>query len=168
MTISIVAAVARNGVIGKAGGLPWRLSADLGYFKRLTMGHHMVMGRKTFESIGRPLPGRTSVVVTRGIAQFPEGVIVARSIDDAIAACVGDDEIFVTGGAEIYRQAFPLADRLYITEVDAVVDGDTHFPEIKADEWHVVSREQRQADEKNEYGFAFVVYARTWGQAGTA
>lgn len=160
MTITIIAAVARNGVIGRAGALPWRLSAELGYFKRLTMGHHIVMGRKTFDSIGRALPGRTTVVVTRGAARFPEGVVITRSIDEGIAACAGDDEVFIIGGAEIYRQALTLADRLCLTEVDAVVDGDTYFPEFDRNEWRVVSREERGADEKNEFPFAFVTWER--------
>lgn len=149
--VTIVAAVARNGVIGRDGGLPWHLPGDLRRFKRLTMGGTLVMGRKTYESIGRPLPGRTTVVVTRQPDWSVEGVVVARSVKEALEAA-GDGEVFVVGGAEIYRQTMEVADALEITEVDAEPEGDTHFPEI-SHPWRMVRREV-------EDGLTFVRYER--------
>ncbi len=143
MQISIIAAMAENGVIGRDGQLPWHLKADLQRFKRLTMGHTIIMGRKTWESIGRPLPGRRMVVVTRQNGYQAEGVQVAASLDDALALArlAGDEEAFIIGGAEIYRLALPLADRLYLTRVLAPVEGDTTFPEFDASHWRLVESE---------------------------
>ena len=138
MTVTIVAAVGRNGVIGVDGGLPWHLPDELRRFKELTMGHVLVMGRKTYESIGRPLPGRTTVVVTRKPDWRPgaDGVLVAHSVAGAIAAGEAvDDEVFVVGGAEVYAAALPLTDRLALTFVDAEPDGDTFFPPVDWEEW---------------------------------
>src|SRR5262245_13659219 len=131
MRISIIAAIATNGVIGRGGKLPWHLSDDLKRFKRLTMGHTIVMGRKTWESIGRPLPGRRTVVLTRQSEYLvPDGVHLASSLDDALdlAESAGDDDAFIVGGEELYRWALPRADRFYFTEVAADVDGDAYFP----------------------------------------
>ena len=126
--ISIIVAMAQNRTIGVNNTLPWRCPEDLRHFKALTMGHHMIMGRKTFESIGRPLPGRTTVVVTRDRELNIEGCLVAHSLPDALAACSNDSQIFIVGGAEIYAQAMPLVDTLYITEIQQDVTGDAHFP----------------------------------------
>ena len=157
--ISLVAALARNGVIGIENRLPWKLSDDLKYFKALTLGHHILMGRKTYESIGRPLPGRTTVIITRGGSPAPDGCVVAHSISDAIAACKDDEEIFFVGGADLYRQALSLADRLYLTEIQAEVEGDAWFPEFNRAQWKEVSRERR-TDEASGLEYHFVVYDR--------
>jgi dihydrofolate reductase len=163
MRISIIAAIATNGVIGRDGKLPWHLSDDLKRFKRLTMGHTIIMGRKTWESIGRPLPGRKSVVVTRHADYaVPEGVHTARNLDEAlgIAQSAGDDEAFIVGGSELYRWALPRADRFYFTEVAADVEGDAYFPlnfdSFDWDEWEHLETEAHEADANNEYAFVFV------------
>lgn len=156
----------KSRVIGRGGQLPWRLSADLKRFKALTMGHHIVMGRKTFESIGRPLPGRVSLVLSRQPVSnwarniAASGVLTAASVDDALAQAAGDDEVFVVGGAEIYALALPRAERLYVTWVDADVEGDTFFPQVDWGQWRPVSEEPHAADAKNEYPFRFAVYDR--------
>ncbi len=164
MRISIIVAAAENGVIGRGGELPWRLSADLRRFKQVTMGHTVIMGRRTWESIGRPLPGRKTVIVTRNAGYSTEfqDVNIAQSIDAAIqkAAQVGDDEAFIVGGAELYWAALPQADRLYFTRVNANVEGDTSFPEVAWNQWRLIESEQHSADDKNEYPFAFEVYER--------
>jgi len=153
--VSLIVAMAKNRVIGMNNTLPWHLPADLKHFKALTMGHHIVMGRKTYESIGKPLPGRFSVVVTRN-SKF-EGCIIADSLDAAIAACGNDDEIFVIGGAELYRQAIHLADRIYLTEIDAEISGDAHFTDFDLRQWQEISRDSHAPDEKNQYSYHFVV-----------
>ncbi len=160
MTVSIIAAVAVNGVIGREGGLPWRLSADLKRFKALTMGHHVVVGRRTWESIGRPLPGRTLVVVSRTLERPVDGVLVAGSFAEALRAARGDTEVFVAGGAEIYRLALPLADRIYLTRVHASVDGDTQFPEMEWAAWRRVGADDQAADERNDHPSTFEVWER--------
>lgn len=163
MRLSIIVAVADNGVIGRDNDLPWRLSADLQRFKTLTMGHHLLMGRKTFASLGRALPGRTMVVISRGQPSLPAGVRLAHSLDEAVemARSNGDDEAFVAGGAEIYAQALPTADRLYLTRVHTSCEGDTLFPAWEQDEWRQVSREDRPADDRNAHPYSFLVYERT-------
>ena len=143
MTVTIVAAVGRNGVIGVDGGLPWHLPDELQRFKELTMGHVLVMGRKTYESIGRPLPGRTTVVVTRRPDWRPgaDGVLVVHSLAAAIEAGEAvDDEVFVVGGAEVYAAALPLTDRLALTFVDTEPEGDTFFPAVDWEEWRETAR----------------------------
>ena len=159
MKITLIAAVARNGVIGRDNALPWRLSADLKRFKRLTMGRSVIMGRKTYESIGKPLPGRKFIVVSRNWAAAPEGVTLARSIEEALEAA-GGDEVFILGGSEVFRLTLPLADRLHLTLVDADVVGDTFFPEIDPSVWTLVSREDHEADDTNEHPMSFLVYDR--------
>ena len=147
MRVTIVAAVARNGVIGVDGGLPWRLPDDLRRFKELTLGHVLVMGRTTYESIGRPLPGRTTVVVTRNEGWDPgsEEVLVAHGVSEAIeAAAAIDDDVFVVGGAQVYADALPLADRLELTWVDAEPYGDTRFPEVEWADWRELRREEAE------------------------
>lgn len=158
--VSLIVAMAKNRVIGVNNTLPWHLPADLKHFKALTMGHHIVMGRKTYESIGKPLPGRTAVVVTRNADYAPPGVIVASSLEAAIAACGDDAEIFVIGGAELYRQAIALADRIYLTEIDADIDGDAHFTELDRMLWQETGRVSHAPDEKNLHPYQFVVYDR--------
>jgi dihydrofolate reductase len=166
MRVAIIAAVADNGVIGRGGGLPWHLPADLARFKRLTLGHHLLMGRKTFESIGRALPGRTTVVLSRGRPELPAGVRLAASLAEALAVAeaAGDSEPFVAGGEAIYREALPRAGRLYLTRVHAAPDGDARFPpvdlETPASLWRRVESESRPADAANPLPLTFEVYER--------
>jgi dihydrofolate reductase len=152
--------MSENRVIGRGGGLPWRLSADLRRFKRLTMGHHIVMGRKTYESIGRPLPGRTSVVISRDATYAPDAVLVARSMDQAKRLAADDSEVFFIGGGEVYRQVLPEIDRIYLTMVHAVIDGDTFFPDLDLSTWQLVESVRAASDEKNEYDHSFLIYDR--------
>jgi dihydrofolate reductase len=164
MRISIIVPVAENGVIGRGGQLPWRLSADLQRFKRLTMGHTIIMGRRSWESIGRPLPGRRTVVVTRKPdyrVRFA-GVAVVSSLDHAmqVAEKAGDSEAFIIGGAELYRDALPRAYRLYFTRVRANVEGDTRFPDVDWSEWRMTESELLHADEKNDYPTTFEIHER--------
>lgn len=162
MRLSIIVALARNGTIGKDGDLPWRLSADLKRFKRITMGHHLLMGRKTFESIGRPLPGRTTVVVSRGRPELAEGVHLVSSIEAGLelAREAGEEELFVAGGAEVFAAVLDRADRLYLTRVEAEVDGDTFFPELDESKWRRVSSETHDANDRNEFPTSFQVLDR--------
>ncbi len=160
MRLSIIVAVATNGVIGRDNKLPWHLSTDLKRFKTLTTGHTVIMGRKTFDEIGRkPLPNRTNIVVSR--SAVPDGLFVA-SIDEALARIPRtDDEAFIIGGAEIIRQTMAIAERMYITQVHADVAGDTFMPEFDdVDEWRLVDREDFEADAKNDYPFSFLIYDR--------
>ena len=159
--VSLIVAMAKNRVIGVNNTLPWHLPADLKRFKSLTMGHHIVMGRKTYESIGKPLPGRTSVVVTRNPDYSVPGVIMENSLEAAIAACGDDEDIFVIGGAELYRQAVTLADRIYLTEIEAEISGDAHFTELDSKQWQETGRESHDRDEKNAYKYHFVIYDRS-------
>jgi dihydrofolate reductase len=152
--------MARNRVIGANGAIPWHLPDELKQFQRLTMGHHIIMGRKTWESIGRPLPGRTSVIVTRQRGYRAPEALVASSLDDAIGACGDDNEIFVIGGAELYQQALPLAGRLYLTTVEAEIPGDTTMPEFRAGDWREVSAIGHPADARHRYPFRYVIYER--------
>lgn len=160
MTISIIVAMTADRVIGRDNTLPWRLPADLRRFKRLTLGHHLVVGRKTWESIGRPLPGRKMVVITRQRKFRADGVEVVHSVDDALAVARenGEDEVFIAGGEEIYRQTLARAHRLYLTRVHATIEGDAFFPEYDAAAWTEVEREDRAADEKNPHAFSFITY----------
>ncbi|MFC1774605.1 type 3 dihydrofolate reductase [Pseudomonadota bacterium] len=160
MRISLIVALARNRVIGRDNQLPWRLSADLQHFKRLTMGRPIVMGRKTCESIGKPLPGRTNIVVTRNSSFSAEGCRVVHSIDEALVAAGGADEVMIMGGENLYSQLLPRADRLYLTEVQAEVSGDAWFPELDQTQWQELERESHRADENNEFDYDFVVLAR--------
>jgi len=152
--------MARNRVIGAMGKIPWHLPDELTLFKRLTMGHHLIMGRKTFESIGRLLPGRTSVIVTRQAGYSVPGAVVAHSLEAAIEACAGDEEIFVIGGAEIYRSALALADRIYLTTVDAEPAGDTWMPELDANEWSESSSKSFAADARHACNYRHSVLDR--------
>jgi dihydrofolate reductase len=166
MRISLIAALSTNNVIGRDNAIPWRLSTDLKRFKALTMGHHLIMGRKTWASVGRPLPGRISVVVTRDPQFEAEGAIVVHSLEDAlrVAAQGGEREAFIAGGAEIYGQSLHTAHRMYLTRVHAEVEGDTFFPEFDdVTEWQLTDAEHFEADEKNEYPFSFLTYDRAGG-----
>lgn len=154
MAVVIVAAVGRNGVIGVDGGLPWRIPEDLARFKQMTMGHALVMGRATFDSIGRPLPGRSNIVLTRRPGWAYEGVDTAGSLEEAIAiAEARGQEVFIAGGADVYAQALGIADSMELTEVDASPEGDTYFPEVEWALWEETSREEHP-------GFSFVTYRR--------
>jgi dihydrofolate reductase len=159
--VSLIVAMARNRVIGINNTLPWRCPDDLKHFKALTMGHHIVMGRKTYESIGKPLPGRTTVIVTRNARLKVDGCLVAHSLKEAISLCGADNEVFVVGGAEIYAQALPLADKLYLTEIQKDVIGDAEFPEFNLSEWREVSREIHHQEMPEPLGFYFVEYQRS-------
>ncbi len=158
--ISILVAMARNRTIGVNNTLPWRCPDDLKHFKALTMGHHMIMGRKTFDSIGKPLPGRTTVVVTRDRNLKVEGCVVVNSLQDAITACQGDNEVFIVGGADIYAQSLQLADTLYITEIQQEVEGDAHFPEFDRSAWQETAREVRSQETPQRLDYHFVAYRR--------
>ena len=158
--LSLIVAMAKNRVIGANNRIPWHLPNELKLFKSLTMGHHIVMGRKTYESIGRLLPGRTTVIVTRQKDYAVEGAIVAHSIAGAIAACEGDDEVFVIGGADLFHETLPIADRLYLTTVDAEPEGDTFMPEFDPAEWQEASAEAFGKDEKHAYPYRLAVLER--------
>lgn len=164
--LALIVAAAENGVIGRNNALPWYLPEDLRYFKRVTMGKPIIMGRKTFESIGKPLPGRTNIVITRNPVFLAEGVKVVSSLAAAlelaqhIAQVDGIEEAVVIGGAGIYQAALPFADRLYLTEVHASVEGDAELPAIDWTQWREVSREEHAAQAPNQYDYSFVCYER--------
>jgi dihydrofolate reductase len=157
---SIIAAVAQNRVIGRSGKIPWHLPEDTAYFKRTTMGHALIMGRRTLEAIGKPLPGRGNIVLTRNPAYSRQGVIVAHSAEEALERSRGAAEIFVIGGAEIYALFFPMADRLYITHIDADIKGDELFPAFQAGEWECVRSDPGVMDAANGLPHRFCVYER--------
>jgi len=159
MTISIIVAIGENNAIGKNNQLLWHLPADLRHFKNITSGHTIIMGRKTFDSVGKPLPNRRNIVVTRQDINI-EGCEVVKSIDEAIALCKGEDEVFIGGGAEIYRLAMAKTDRIYLTIVHKVFDADTFFPEINFSEWVETAHEDRQPDEKNKLPYSFITLER--------
>ncbi len=162
MFISLIAAVLKNRVIGKKNKLPWHLPADFAHFKKLTMGHPVIMGKNTFLSIGKPLPNRTNIVLVND-GFTAEGCLIARSLDDALALAkksTGGEEIFIIGGASVYAQFLPRANRLYLTFIDAGFDGDAYFPEWNKNEWREASREPHAPDEKNPYAYTFVTFER--------
>ncbi|MBN56486.1 MAG: dihydrofolate reductase [Thalassolituus sp.] len=160
----MIVAVAENGVIGRNNSLPWYLPNDLKYFKQTTMGKPVIMGRKTYESIGKPLPGRTNIVITRQADYQPEGVKVVNSVEaakelaESVCLIDGQDEAMIMGGAEIYALSLPYTDRLYLTEVHADVQGDAFFPEYDKSRWQEVAREDFAAEGPNPYSYSFVVY----------
>lgn len=162
MSTSLIVAVAANGAIGKDGDLPWRLPADLRHFKRLTMGHHLIIGRRTWESIGVVLPGRTMVVVTRDPDYRPgvEGVLIAHSLEEALRLSEGDDEPFVAGGKALYREALDVVDRIYLTQIHEDFEADTFFPAFDAGRWVVTAEEHHEPDEKNKYPHTFLTLDR--------
>lgn len=161
MTVSLIVAAARNDVIGRDGTLPWHLPDDLKRFRALTTGHHVIMGRATHESIGRPLPGRTNVVLTRSPSYTAEGCTVVHALGEALSAAraAGEEEAFVIGGARVYEAALPRADRVYLTRVDAEVRGDVRLPPLGPG-WTEIAREERPADARHEHAFAFTVLER--------
>jgi len=160
MTISIIVAASENNVIGAAGDLPWRLSDDLKRFKAMTMGKPIVMGRKTWDSIGRPLPGRQNVVVTRQAGFVAEGCDIVASMEEALTLTAGAEEVMVIGGSQVYALFLPDAERLYLTRVHAEVEGDAFFPEIDASVWRLVGDEPHSADDGNVFDFSFRTYER--------
>jgi len=160
MTVTIIAALGQNRVIGKDTRMPWHISNDLKRFKALTLGHPVVMGRKTFQSIGKPLPGRDNIVITRSHAFVAPGCRVVHSLAGALTAAQGATEVFVIGGAEIYALALPLADRLQLTEVDAAIDGDAYFPDFDRSAWREVSREPGSTAAPDRLRYDFVTYER--------
>jgi len=162
MIVSAIVATAKNNIIGKDNDIPWYLPADLKYFKKTTLHHHIIMGRNSFESIGRPLPKRTNIVVTRNPFYVATGCIVVHSIEEGLEIAQNNEETeaFIIGGAQIYKQSMDLWDRLYLTEVDLEVEGDTAFPELDPSAWKEVSREAHAADEKNEHDYVFRVLER--------
>ena len=157
--VSIIVAVAQNGVIGDKNALLWHISEDMRFFKRTTSGHPVIMGRKTYESLGRPLPNRTNVVISR-TADHIEGCTVARSLEEAVAMFPAEEEVFIIGGAQIYTLALSVADRIYITRVEHDYEGDTSFPAWNESEWQLKSREAYPCGEKYPYPFAFECYDR--------
>lgn len=167
MRIALVVAVAENGVIGSGGGLAWKISDDLKWFKKITLGKPIVMGRKTFDSIGRALPGRANIVVTRSRGFAAGGVTVAKSVDDALRVAAeageaaGAEEVCVIGGGEIYRQTLARAGRIYLTRVEARVEGDVSFPPLNAEEWRETSAGGCGAGERNQYSCRFFILDRT-------
>lgn len=158
--IAFVVAFDRRRVIGKAGGLPWRLPDDMKRVRALTVGKPLIMGRRTYDSIGRPLPQRTNIVLTRDPGFRADGVLVARNVDDALRLAGDAPEVIVFGGADIFRAFLPMADRLYLTEVDADVGGDTFFPEIDLRDWREVERVEHPKDERHPYAFRFLTLDR--------
>ena len=162
MDIALIVAVAENGVIGRDGGLPWRLSGDLRYFKSVTMGKPIIMGRKTYQSIGRPLPGRPNIVVSRNPDFAADGIDVLATLSGAVsqAATLPGDEAMIIGGAALYADALPIATRIYLTEVHADVEGDVRFPAVDRAEWTEISRERHPVSEKDEFEHSFVVLER--------
>jgi len=156
--LSIIVATDELGLIGKDNDLPWRLSADLQYFRRITMGKPLIMGRNTHESIGRVLPGRQNIILTRDENYMAKGCDVVHTLKSALAHCKDSDEVIVMGGASLYKQFLPQADRLYLTLVHAKLEGDTWFPEWYDIDWQEVSRETHQSDDKNEFDYSFITY----------
>jgi dihydrofolate reductase len=163
MIISAIVATGKNRVIGSNNEIPWYLPADLIYFKKTTIGHPIIMGRNTFHSIGRPLPKRTNIVITRDLFFSAEGILVAHNIEEALelAEDTGAPEAFIIGGGQVYNQSTDFWDKIYLTEVDIDAKGDTFFPEINDSEWREISREAHAPDEKNEHHYTFIVLERT-------
>lgn len=160
MEISIIVATSKNNVIGKEGGIPWHLSSDLKRFKALTTGHPIVMGRRTFESIGRPLPGRRNIVISNSVNAI-DGCDIMKSVDELLNDNSLDGKVFIIGGGEIYKQFLPYAKKVYLTEVETeIADGDTFFPGLNPMEWIEVGRESHEANEKNDFNYSFVDYER--------
>ena len=158
--LSLIVAMAKNRVIGADNKIPWHLPNELKLFKSLTMGHHIVMGRKTYESIDRLLPGRTTVIVTRQRDYEVPGAIVAHSVEEALEACKDDDEVFVIGGADLFRETLPIADRIYLTVVDAEPAGDTFMPDFDPAKWRETSAQDFAADARHAHAYRFSVYDR--------
>ncbi len=159
MILSIIAAIGKNNELGKGNTLLWHMPADMKHFRETTSGHPVIMGRKTFESIGRPLPNRRNIVITRDINYKAEGVEVMHSLEETIKQAQSENEVFVIGGAEIYKQAMPFANKLYLTKVDSEAEADAFFPTI-GPEWQEKSKDVHSADEKNPHAYTFLVYEK--------
>jgi dihydrofolate reductase len=159
MTVSIIVAIAKNNAIGKDNKLLWYLPNDLKHFKDVTTGHTVIMGRKTYDSVGKPLPKRRNIIITRQAISI-EGCEVVNSLEAALALCKDEDEVFIVGGAEIYRQAIPLTDRIYLTIIDQEFEGDSFFPELDPAEWEEKERENFEPDEKNKLRYSFITLER--------
>lgn len=162
MILSAIVAISNNNVIGKDNELPWYLPADLKYFKKITINHPVIMGRKSYEAIGQPLPKRTNIVLTQDPFYLSSNILIAHSIEEALALAydLESDEVFVIGGAMIFEICMPLLDRLYITEIHADFDGDTYFPDWNREEWNLISEEHHSSDKKNEFDYSFKIYER--------
>lgn len=162
MIVSAIFAVSENNVIGKGNDLPWRMPADLKYFKKTTLGHPVIMGRKSFESIGRPLPGRHNIVLTRDPEYTAEGISVVHTLSEALESAAKEDaeEVFVIGGGQIYEKAFAFCDRLYITRIHSEVEGDVFLPELDFSDWNLISEENHKSDGKNIHDYTFCIYER--------
>ena len=162
MTISAIVATAKNGIIGKDNQIPWYLPTDFAYFKRVTLNHHIIMGRNCYESIGRPLPKRTNIIVTRNPFYIATGCITVHSVAEGlkIAEQNGETEAFIIGGGEIYKQTMHLLDKIYLTEVALDTEGDVFFPKMLAADWQLISEEKHTKDDKNEWDFAFKIFER--------
>ena len=162
MRISAIAAMSRNHVIGKDNQIPWHLPADLKFFMKTTQGHHVIMGRKNYVAMGKPLPRRTNIVVTRNPFFISSGCLVVHTLEEALSIAYeqGEEEAFIIGGGEIYRLAWDLTQRIYLTTIDADIDGDVFFPEIDPHQWRCMSEEVHPADDKNPYAFTIRVYDR--------
>ncbi|MEO1262672.1 MAG: dihydrofolate reductase [Bacteroidota bacterium] len=162
MIISAIVATAKNNVIGRNNDIPWYLPADLKYFKKTTLGHHIVMGRKSFLSIGRPLPKRTNIIITRDPFFMASGCIVCHSLETALETAKenGEEEVFIIGGGQVYAQSMHLLDKIYLTEVDLEVEGDVFFPQLKMEEWQEIKNEPHLPDEKNEHAYTFKIFTR--------
>ncbi|NOQ14426.1 MAG: dihydrofolate reductase [Methyloprofundus sp.] len=160
MKLSLIVAMATNRTIGINNQMPWHLSADLKKFKQITMGQPIIMGRKTFESIGRPLPGRQNIIISRDPLYQQQGCLVFNDLDSALQDCAEIDEVFVIGGATLYAATLARADRLYITEIQQTFEGDTWFPEIKREQWREVAREDIDNDSSVDFNYSFIVYER--------
>ncbi len=158
--ITMIAAIGKNNELGKDNDLIWHLPNDLKRFKKVTKGHHVIMGRKTYESLGRPLPNRTNIIITRNSDYKAEGCLVVHSLEEAIEAAKEDDNPYILGGAEIYKQAMVFADFLDLTFVDAALEADAFFPEINKNEWKEIEREDHQKDDKHQYNYSFVTYKK--------
>ena len=163
--ITIIAAIGKNGELGKNNDLIWHLPNDLKRFKKVTAGHHVIMGRKTFESLGKPLPNRTNIIITRNAAYTAEGCVIVNSLQEAIEAAQEDENPFILGGAQIYKQALEIADVLDLTRVDASLEADAFFPEIDPEKWKEVAREKHQKDERHDYNYSFVTYKKVGSSA---
>jgi dihydrofolate reductase len=163
MKLSLIAAMSENRVIGHENRLPWHLPADLQHFKTITLGKPVLMGRKTWESLGRPLPGRTNIVITRDSGYVAEGCVVAHSLEEAVRAAGEAAEVMVIGGAQLYRQALPLADTLYLTLVHAEFQGDTRFPAWQPKDWRETARIDHVADDRNPHAYSFITLERQAG-----
>lgn len=170
MIVSAIVAIAKNNVIGNDNDIPWYLPADLKYFKKTTLGHHIIMGRKCFESIGRPLPKRTNIIITRDLFYVAFDCLIVHSVYEALTLAKdrGEEEVFIIGGGEIYAQSLEWCDRLYITEVDIEPEGDVFFPDIQDEDWTLVHEEAHLPDEKNHFSYKFIILERKNDHEGGA